>query len=469
MINAESLTLLLGKYFPFIEFYKNTDINDLDILRYVHESEEGWILDLNSMSKNENFTHLFHNDFSKIWDETSACDDKNLSDVIKFCINFENKKYLQEFIEIYKIDLEKEAITNKFFNDLDYFDCKPVWDEWDFSKIVLHKPHTIYKAFYFYAHKLYTLMGFGVQNNNSKQDIDKLLFTGNKYLDETINGKIQDILSLNIDRQIKFYKLKQEVLESVPTGQSVYSPTIIDIFMEQLKGQLPNIYKKDSNDINELERGNFVIVDYDMKLFNSAEKATINNHINKIGRYIDYNKLSELEINGTYREKIYFLYDTVMKEQFNMYYSDREREIIDGLYRKHLSHGSLDDSKSNNDEEGLSGHEYIGENKYLQIDERLSWTSFFENVFKLEFNKSQMEYFLECIPDHFNRHPFSYKNDSSDIVMSKYSENMLFSIFCKIINITEDKEIKKHFLYLIREVVNKINITRKEVGLRSGL
>ncbi|MCL2721443.1 MAG: hypothetical protein FWD47_08910 [Treponema sp.] len=468
MINAESLTLLLGKYFPYIEFFRKTDINDLDILRYVHDTKDGWTLDLKSMSKNENFSHLFHNDFSIIWDEAAAIDKSNHSDVIKYCIDFENDKYLKEFSKMYRNNIEKYIITNKFLDDLDYYDCKPVWKEWDFSILVLHKPHTIYKAFYFYAHKLYTLMGFGIHNNNSKHDIEKLLFSGNTLLDETIKEKIPEVSSLNINRQIKFYKLKQEVLESVPTGQSVYNPTKIDIYMEQLKGQLPNIYKKDSDDINELERGNYIIVDYDMKLFNPAEKATINNHIIKIGKYIDFNKLNELEINGTYREKINFLYDTVMKEQFHMYYSDREREIIDGLYKKHLVHGSMDDSKSKNGEEGLSVHEYISENKYLLIDEHLTWTSFFENVFKLEFSKSQMEYFLECIPDHFNRYPFSYKNDSKDLEMSKYSENILFSIFCKILDITEDKEIKKHFLYLIRETVNNINIARTEIGLRSS-
>ena len=459
--NADILTLLLRDYFPGLIFIPKNNTGNLTILNYVLEKNGKWILDLKAMSKckEKHFTCLFPKNIS-LWDEEKARKKYGCADVIRYFIDVENDKFWLEFSKIKNAEfanVDKHYIPENFFIEMDKrtenYNGKPVWEDWNFSGFILHKlrhnPPGIYEAFDYYGHRNYTLWVFGLDKLCSENCGNiELLKNGRKLLEESIQEHFPEMANAAIERKIAFFELVQEILEGTSAGKSIYALPDIDFFIKQLKSRSYGLYKK-NNDIDYSET------------YNSSERKTINNHIEKIGHFVEdedsHSELRKLKLNGIYLEKINFLHRLIMTPSIRDHYSERELAIIHGLFLKQFQSMSLDRQLIDGDDDNsYTGYDIISDEKYLLPDDRFVWMSFFKNIFEREFDEPRLENFLECLPDHFARFPFQIDSDGN-YKMSKYSKQMLFSTFCSVAGIAQDIELWKPFLVLLQQVIDNIN------------
>jgi len=469
-INWNDLEYLLDDYFPNLIFYPPNHAENLDILNYVESVNGKYRLDLVKMSKSKIFAHLFHEDFAVFWDEAAARKKYGRPDVIRFSIDFENEKFLNEFYKLKHADMVKidvNFVSNMFLdamglNNID--EKKPVWEGWDLSKVVKHNSPGIYKAFGRNAHMLYTLLSFALwklyeENRKALKDCKAadLLLSGKKLLDGIVTENIPNLADLSVERQIAVLETEQEILESIPKGGSIYAPTEIKVFVRQLKSRIPSLlnlsYHDNPDQVNHVET------------FNSGERKNINRYMKNLGQYIgnveDFNEYHETQINGTYREKIMFLYQWIGTIRKN--FSERELEIIYGLISKLGLPVSFDEPVNNNDNgESFLLYDITGDDKNVSSDEHLSWTVLFTDVFKQEFDETQMKKFLECIPQYFIEYPPGY-DKTGNFKMTYYSKQQLFKTFCIISGIEEEQEMWEMFLEMINEVIDNINRIRNEL------
>ena len=442
--SADILALLLRDYFPGLIFIPKNNSGNLGILNYVSEKNGKWTIDLSAMSrcKEKYLNCLFPKDIS-CWNEQNAREKFGCADVIKFFTDAENKKFLHEFSKIKNMNIDKDAVPQNFFNDLDGNNCgdKPVWEDWDFSGIIMHKPPAIYEAFDYYAHRNYTLMGFCT---DELSDYTEVLKSARKTLDKNIQEQFPEISKASIESQIAFFELVQEILEGTPAGQSIYIPTELNVFLKQLKSRSFGINKKD-NDFDSCET------------YNSTERKTINNHILKIGQFVNEQaELENVKLNGSYRDKINLLHRLVMQPDVSRNYTRRELDTIHGLFLKQFYNVSLDYRLTNDENDSFTGHDIVNDYKYLQPQDRFIWVSFFKDVFEKEFDKEKLELFIECLPGHFSQFPLQIDAEGNYSI-SKYSRQMLFSAFCSVAGIAKEKELWKPFLVLLQQVIGNIN------------
>jgi hypothetical protein len=466
-INDRSvLDYLLDDTFPQLCFSQKNNVESLDILNYVRQAGGQYILDLVKMSRSENFTRLFHEDFAKKWDEDTARKKYGRANVIRFFIDIENERFLAEFSKLKNaniVNIGVDSIPNMFLYELglNNDEKKPVWEEWDFSKIVKHKSPDIYKAFERYGHKKYTLLGFGLwklykENPRILKDRNTadLLLAGNKLLDSIVREEIPKIDSFSIERQIAIFEAEQEILESVPEGGSIYAPTETKTFIKQLKSRIPSLIK--SKYLDNPEQVNHV------ETFNSGERKNIKKYFEKLEQYIvnieDFNEYHETR---TYREKVMFLYQWIGIIRKN--FSERELEIIYGLIGRLGLPVSFDEPVKNKDNgESFILYDITKDDRNVSADERLSGEALFTGVFKQEFDETQMKKFLECIPQHFSEYPPKY-DEAGNFNMVYYSKQQLYKTFCITAGIEEEQEIWEMFLEMIQEVIDNINRIRKEL------
>jgi len=470
-INWNDLEYLLDDYFPNLIFFSPNHAGNLDILNYVESTGGKYHLNLDRMSKSKFFAHLFHEDFAVFWDEATARKKYGRPDVIRFSIDFENGKFLNEFYKLKNaamVKIGEDDIPNMFLdalglNNID--EKKPVWEGWDLSKIVKHNSSGIYKAFGRNAHILYTLLGFGLwklykETPKALKDCKAadLLLSGKKVLDSIVTENIPNLADLSVERQIAVLETEQEILESIPKGGSIYAPTEIKVFNKQLKSRIPSLlnlpYHDNTDQVNHVET------------FNSGERKNIKRYFRKLGQFIgnieDINEYHETQINGTYREKVMFLYRWIgiIRENF----SERELEIIYGLINNLGLPVSFDEPLKNNEaRETFILYDITEDGKYVSFDEHLSWTVLFTDVFKQEFDETQMKKFLECIPQHFVEYPPGY-DKAGNFSMSYYSKKQLFKTFCITVGIEEEQEMWEMFMEMLQDVIDNINKIRN--GLR---
>jgi hypothetical protein len=231
----------------------------------------------------------------------------------------------------------------------------------------------------------------------------------------------------------------------------MYAPTELDVFIKQLKGRMPDIYKNAANRDGE-DRTD---------AYTPSDRKTINNHLEKIAGYVvdgeSPEELSRTRLSGTYREKINLLHRLIAKPAVREHYSPRELSIIHALFLKQHKIVSLDKQLGDDGEDDtFTGHDLIGDDKFLKPDEYVIWTSYFKDEFKGEFDGEKLELFLQCLPDHFERFPFDI-DSSGNLIMSKYSKKILFETFCSIAGIASADALWKPFLVLIQRVIDKIN------------
>jgi len=471
--NRTIINNLLNDAFPNLYFTEKNNIQNLDILNYINEADGEYFLDLVKMSKSEHFAHLFHEDFPAIWNEYAAKNQYGRADVIRFSLDFDNEKFLDEFSKLKnanKVNIGKDVIPNWFLDELDFYgdEKKPVWEEIDFSKIVKHKSPDIYKAFLRYAHRMYNLLGFGLWKQTSSalenRNANDLLLTGNKLLDGFIRKKILKINKLSVERQITIFEAEQEILESFQKVGKKYTPYLlmdIKTFIKQLKSGIYGLSKVKSFDnpdrVNQVET------------FNQGDRKNIYKYFTKIGQFIsdieDFKEYHQTHINGTYRDKVMFLFQWIGVIRKN--FKKRELEIIYGLLSKLHLPVPLDEPLNNSDcEKSFSLYDILTNDGDVSSDEHLSWTALFLDVFKQEFDETQMKKFLECIPHHFQEYPLKYDDDEIFITMTKYSKKELYKTYCKIAGIEEEQEAWEVFLVMIQKVIDNINKIRKETRRR---
>jgi len=460
-INAGILVLLLNDFFPSIRFISSGKPGEnLSITNYISEKNGKWILDIAAMSrsKEKGFACLFPDSISS-WDEAKARNKYGCADVIRFFVDTENDKFLKELNKLKKaglVHISGESVPGDFFVKLNY-NGKPVWEEWNFSKIVLHKmrhsPPNIYEAFGYFGHKYYTLFGFALDSvsNSAKADTEAfLLKSGTGVMNNAVQSNFPGVEDFNINLQTALFEITQETLESVPLGKSMYAPTELDVFIKQLKGRMPDIYKKSADSGQD-----------NADTFTPSDRKTINNHLEKMTGYIadpeSALELQRVRLSGTYREKINLLHRLLSKPVVRKQYDPREVSVIHGLFLKQYKPVSLDKPLVDSEDDGaFTGHDLIGDEQFLKPDEYLVWTSFFKDEFKNEFEEARLEKFLECLPGHFAQFPFDV-NSAGNLTISKYSKKILFTTFCSVAGIAPDNELWKPFLVLIQRAIDTIN------------
>jgi hypothetical protein len=454
-VSADVLVLLLNDYFPGLVFIPKNSRN-ISITKYVIQEEDGkWILDVKAMSKSKEkiFSNLFPEDISG-WNEAEARTRYGCADIIRFFIDMKNDMFSAGFSNA----ALGKSIPDRFFEELDYYG-KPVWEDWDFSALVIHRmrhhPPFIYEAFDFYAHRLYTLMGFGLGSGNTTDD--ELIKSGTELMKDTIREQIPETESFRDERRTAFFEMTRKTLESVPTGGSKYTPTEMDVFIKQLKNKVPNLYK-DNRSWKETDSADI------WSAYGPADRKTINNHIEKAEKHItigeDMSALQRVKLSGTYREKINLLHRIVCGQQLEGYLRS-ERDTIHGLYLKRHWPIFLDSLLgSNKDNVGFTRYDPNKDDTYAKIQDHLEWSSFFRNEFEKELDKDSIEIFIKCLPHHFEEFPFDIDSDGN-LSISKYSRKILFTIFCSVAGIAPDNELWKPFLVLMQRVVVNINKCRK--------
>lgn len=449
-VNADFIVLLLNDYFPGLVFIPK-NAGNITVTNYIVQKNGKWTLDIDAMSKSKDriFSGLFPDNITS-WNEAEARKKYGSADIINFFIDEENDVFSAEFSKSGEASVNRgKSIPKYFLDELDYAG-KPVWQDWDFSALVMHRmrrrPPNIYEAFGYYAHRRYTLMGFG--HGTSGGDDDALLESGVKMLNDTIRKQIPETSDWGIERLTAFFEIIQETLESVPADGSIYVPTAVDVFINQLKMKMPNLNKN---------------LRYEEETYGASDRKTINNQLKKVQKHAtDKEILSELhnvQMNGTYREKINLLYNIVFSQNIARHFSQRERDTIHGLFLKQHGRVSLDAVLGGGEDGDFTGHDLVSDDKNISAEDRLAWSSFFRDEFANEINASALEKFIECIPDHFSHYPFDVDFDGN-LSISKYSRKMLFTTFCSSAGITEDNELWKFFLVLLERVVDNINKSR---------
>jgi len=447
-------TRLLGLYFPCIIFIPEDNPFDLDILNYINYENDRWNLRLTAMSKNKHFYHLFHDEFCNEWDEAKAKARYGRPDVIMFFIGLENDRFLLGFSELCNasmVSIEKDSILEGFFDELNFDNAMPVWEGWDFSKLVTHKPRKIYGAFMRYAHREYTLMGFGLYkigeedvNTQKKCGTDQLLLMGNKLIDEIVMDLLPEIMDFVINRLASFYSMIQDILETVSTGESIYVPTNVDNFIKQLRGRITVFLK--NKYLDNPEQINFV------ETFNSSERKTINNHMKKIGKYV-FIKIHYSEYRskwtGTYREKINFLHQMIMDSSIREQYPADELETIHGLYLKQFPLESMEkqlfDVKSGKPFPLSDTIEDKNEQPIIDT---------FKDEFKKELDIQELKEFLERVLEYLKWHR---SGNTDALTMTNYYKNKLFSEFCVLAGIAIENELKVLFIERLNIIINDYN------------
>ena len=459
---------ILDYNFPRLFFSEKDKSESLEILNYV-ESESGrYILDLVGMCRNKDFKHLFHEDFTKKWDENAARKKYGRPDVIRFFIDIENERFLGEFNKLKYanlVNIDKDAIPNMFLNELwlNLDEKKPVREELDFSKIVMHKSPTIYKAFERYAHKMYILMGFGllklyIEKRKNIKDCGaaEILLAGNMMLDAVVRKEIPKADSLSFERRIAIYEAEHEILEIFQKVNNKYVPyllTDIQNFVRQFRSRLRSLLKIKS--LDNPDRVNHV------ETFNAGDRKNIKKYFENLGQYIDnMEDFNEYHEARTYREKLMFFYQRI--GFIRTIFSKRQQEIIWGLINKSGLPVSFDESVKNNENgESFSLYETTKDDKNVPFDEHLRWATVFTNVFKQEFDETQMKKFLECIPSHFREYPLKY-DEAGNINMVNHSKKQLYKTFCIITGRNEEQKMWRLFKEMIQEVIDEINRIRSQ-------
>jgi len=447
-LGADTLIQVLDDYFPGIVFFQGNNTGNISIAQYVVPNHGGWTLDIHAMSraKEKLFSSLFPEKISR-WNEAEARKRYGCADIIRFFIDTENDRFSAASKN------RGKSISSRFFKELDY-SGKPVWEDWDFSALVVHKmrhkPPSIYEAFDYYAHRLYTLLGFGSRLGTTD---DELIKAGTKLLNDTIREQIPGTSNFGKDRLTAFFEMTQETLESVPAGTSKYAPTELQVFINQLKTKIADLYKK-SGFQNEEE------------MYNAADRRTINNHIEKAIQNVtgaeNLLELQKIQLSGTYREKINLLHRIVFSSPSPFppdTYAQRELDIIHGLFLQQLRPWSLDMPLDGEDGDTFTGHDLIGCEQYVSPEDHFAWSSLFRDEFAEELGSNALEKFIECLPDHFFRHPFDI-DAQGDLHISKHSRKILFSTFCSVAGVFKENELWKPFLVLLQRVVVKINNIR---------
>ena len=324
-LNTGTIVLILQDYFPGLVFIPPNN-SDISIAQYFIKKEGKWNLDLDAMSKSREkiYSSLFPDNFS-LWNESEARTQYGCADIIRFFIDMENDAFSVEFSKAGEAARNRgKSVSRRFIDELNY-NGKPVWKEWDFSAIVIHRmrrrPPCIYEAFEFYARRFYTLMGFGLGSQEITDD--GLIKKGTASLNNAIMEKIPETVEFEGNRLTEFFEMIQKTLESVPAGGSLYIPAGLDVFINQLKMRITDLYKYPGFQKEE-------------DTYSEANRRTINNHIEKAQKNAVngeiLHELQKVKLSGTYREKINLLHRIVLVKPMSKHYSQWELNAIHGLF-----------------------------------------------------------------------------------------------------------------------------------------
>jgi hypothetical protein len=477
-IDAVTRGRLLREYFPAISFFDIEKGVDHYIDNYIGQKQGKWTLDIAKMSKskNKNYACLFPQKISH-WDEDKARSKYGSADVIKFYLYEQNETFFSKISRIKDrpARFDKKPIPDIFLADINYDNGIDVWESWDFEHIVVHKmrhdPPSIYEAFTYYARRQYNLVGFALndasynENDPFNNDISYLIKKGENIANSAVEECYPDTKKLNNEKWIIFFLLKQNTLEGVPRDVKTDVPRELEKFIEQLKNWEIEIKNKNKYIKNENE---IVFIPY-----SKSNKRTLNNLFTKIAPFLDDSEKQKLSEKKTDRAKIELLLDQfIMHPSIKEIYSKQEIDSIYELFLKKDDSFSMDEEIKNDKDDNKFGNRpnQIEDEKYHSTED-ISITSYslrlvlleFENEFKHEFGKEKLGLFLKCLPKHFEEHPNHFDSDKNLIIMSKYSKEELFKIYCSVAGRPTEDELWKQFLVMMNRVMDNINRIKKEL------
>jgi hypothetical protein len=495
--------LYLGGKFRMI-FYsdKNPHDLDLDILKYIVQvkrpDEVRWKykLDLEGMSKDIAFKHLFPKNFHAL---------RKSTDIIRFFINIENERFLYEFSLLpNSVTIDKSFVPEMFLKELGY-DGKPVWESWVFSKLVYKKPHNIYDAFIIYAYKKYTLLRFGLPSG--KPEMDAIRKAGKKAFNEKMsekipsmspaekesqeekfitneiyeagkkvfNDKVSEVIPSMLEPEkavqekyfIQVNKRKpepepepgeleknwhsarsvfaEEVLEYVPEGTSKYVPKDLDVFERQLRSGTNHFRYETIQDLNYI------------KIYEPKDLENIKTYMEKVEQYNkpDYLDFCDSHLDANCLDKAKFLYSQRLNRLVN--FSESQRGIIDGLYDM-LPPDSIDQPMVNKDGKSftLAETETVADKNIPQIIDALV-DEFQLQLAPLDLAEEKVADFQKLISEYFR---LNHKDEKGTLNLSRYlTEKLAYELF-KLSGLEgiEDRNLMDMIYEMIRRTIVEFNI-----------
>jgi len=323
---------------------------------------------------------------------------------------------------------------------------KKIW-ELDFSELVYKNPHNIYDAYCNFAYRIYTLLGFGIDilDLSIPHSTDEFLEAGEKLRDEIMKTEIPRMTKKEYKFQAEQYEktnhckptysnlnddwmddrsvFTEETLEQVPEDTSKYAPKEIDRFVGQLNSGISYFRKRNHNVYSKMP-------------YEKTEIIDINNYMTRLRQYItdenDRKEFDRLQLEGTYFEKVVFLYIQTSKPLIREHFSEDQLERIEDWCMRQSILLSLDGQDTDDDEEYFSPYETIRVATILNPEEYLLMTGPFKHVFKKVLDEAKLDKFIECLPSHFkNYHPYHSKDafDRFFHISGHYREELYITFF----------------------------------------
>jgi hypothetical protein len=234
-LNSIAAFELLYDYFPYTLFFPlfvedwSRDVPTVkEITRHFSYDAHGTLqFDLVGMARDKFFSSLFPKDISEHINGTTG--ERN---VYKFYIDQIDANFIAGFNAGVPVPQEitgGSGIPELFFQDIErvkvfckydvYADKSGGSFKWDFSTLLMHSTHSIYKAYYYYAKKHYNLRLY-------KDEFDA-------YKEEHSND-------VNVEKYpVAYFEMTEYVLESKPKGTNFFwdIPTPFDDLVEKIEGQ----------------------------------------------------------------------------------------------------------------------------------------------------------------------------------------------------------------------------------------
>jgi hypothetical protein len=218
----------------------------------------------------------------------------------------------------------------------------------------------------------------------------------------------------------------------------------LDDFKRQLKSGLSHFRYWANQDLNNAN------------IYEKKDRENIKRYMAKISTHNrkDYKKFYESYV-GTCRERVVFLYNQIMDPSICNLFSEKQRKRIHSWFIKQLPQPDVI-KDINGDDSSLV--ENIEDKKNV-----VPLTDYYKDKYKRELDQEKLAEFMEYISKYLYCNLPGTKGNGI-LKISSYKKNNLFSKFCTLAEIAEDKEIKKLFFDDFN-ITEHIETIREQLGV----